>query len=1255
MEASPEDPIQQGEQPVIDERRRQAGQDANGPRIGLALSGGGIRSATFCLGLLRGLAKNGLLPRFDYLSTVSGGGYVGAALGRLIDRLGIHGAQAELARGKSPTLDWLRRNGRYLMPSGVRDYGIAIATYMRAGIAIHLELGALCILAALAIVLPHALQFQLNVLDPPQWWPWQTVWWPMAVGWWLLTAPGAMAAYWAVRDPSINQTPRSAGKGMIAGADVAVLVFVLVTLVVLIFYPWQCLNYDEQKVVACTLPVYFERPLQSGELRVALLLVFASVAVRTSINFARLSAAAKRNEPASVVRSERRNALTMSVRMANLIAGTMLLLGLLDLVSWELKEAFDKGTAWLLGGIGLGTVLVTFGRSFLEPLKKLTATGNGKQIVPLSLITNILGIVAGLLIVIGWTTLVQWLVFADDSQDAPAWLNEMTALGRIGVVAALPLLWIGLTFRNVETINASSLHGFYRGRLIRAYLRVGNPDFAKPDSGALNVSEVVKGDDIELCAYAPHRRGGPLHVISTCLNQTRSSHGDVYNADRKGHRLAASALALELESGNPLARTAQEHGTLGHWVAMSGAAAAPGAGSYTSMGWSLLLFLTGVRLGYWYPRAGTPVPHRGGWAGFKRWFRASKYYRLASEALAHFKGVGEPAWYVSDGGHFENTGVHALLRRELDFILLADCGADPQFELNDLENLIRKARIDYDARIEFYSRDAIWRHLNLPGDDLSVLSPADLSHNYSARGVLLARITYRRGSDDPDQWRYGTLLVVKPNLHQALDADLLGYARRNPGFPQQSTGDQFFDEAQWESYHRLGEDFGEAMTPAWMAQMPGWNQLVDADKHRECVIRTTSPFKPNYAEGEPAWRAGAKAAAIGATLGLSALGAIALPAWQIYDQVWSNYQTNAAQLSQARKQTFRGVPWALASRLPTPEERSKPISADTLQSVSKLYSSLRSFSWRDGARRPDIRALLAIQDACSVKRQGPDVAQRCPTKKSSSDLGEVCQNVCDADRDYDPYWILPNRKAQSESVDTIPAAVPVTVAGKGTQGSPQTHASPITGAAIGTLGKGGTTSMDRPPQAATSPTPDAKQAAIEAALAQAQRLAALSKDAVAACRVAGTSEYARVTLYVQVYDQQSKLIAQSVQWDNAGVQMPGVEDVTAKALAANRRAPFVWPQPTLVVHRGEETECAKQLGSWLATQLPQFYDASSTHSSIDIRKLPDSYKSRSPIIELWLPPATVKPASATRPPAKAKNATPPSAASATATKTADRK
>ena len=48
--------------------------------VGLALSGGGIRSATFGLGVLEELQSHGLLEKVDYLSTVSGGGYVGAWL-----------------------------------------------------------------------------------------------------------------------------------------------------------------------------------------------------------------------------------------------------------------------------------------------------------------------------------------------------------------------------------------------------------------------------------------------------------------------------------------------------------------------------------------------------------------------------------------------------------------------------------------------------------------------------------------------------------------------------------------------------------------------------------------------------------------------------------------------------------------------------------------------------------------------------------------------------------------------------------------------------------------------------------------------------------------------------------------------------------------------------------------------------------------------------------------------------------------------
>jgi hypothetical protein len=54
---------------------------------GLALSGGGIRSATFNLGVLQSLATNSDLSLFHYLSTVSGGGYIGMWLSAFVHRI----------------------------------------------------------------------------------------------------------------------------------------------------------------------------------------------------------------------------------------------------------------------------------------------------------------------------------------------------------------------------------------------------------------------------------------------------------------------------------------------------------------------------------------------------------------------------------------------------------------------------------------------------------------------------------------------------------------------------------------------------------------------------------------------------------------------------------------------------------------------------------------------------------------------------------------------------------------------------------------------------------------------------------------------------------------------------------------------------------------------------------------------------------------------------------------------------------------
>ena len=91
----------------------------------LAFSGGGIRSATFNLGVLQGLAKKGLLGKFDYLSTVSGGGYIGSWLVSWIarnrsvikvsDRLDPKKSSDPLADEVLP-IRWLRMYSNYLTP-----------------------------------------------------------------------------------------------------------------------------------------------------------------------------------------------------------------------------------------------------------------------------------------------------------------------------------------------------------------------------------------------------------------------------------------------------------------------------------------------------------------------------------------------------------------------------------------------------------------------------------------------------------------------------------------------------------------------------------------------------------------------------------------------------------------------------------------------------------------------------------------------------------------------------------------------------------------------------------------------------------------------------------------------------------------------------------------------------------------------------------------------------------------------------------
>lgn len=95
--------------------------DASTRRSALCLSGGGIRSATFNLGILQGLARHGMLGQFDYLSTVSGGGFAGGFLTAWLHRAGTKEVLKKLTDPpgsplvtEPPPIDHLRVFGNYL-------------------------------------------------------------------------------------------------------------------------------------------------------------------------------------------------------------------------------------------------------------------------------------------------------------------------------------------------------------------------------------------------------------------------------------------------------------------------------------------------------------------------------------------------------------------------------------------------------------------------------------------------------------------------------------------------------------------------------------------------------------------------------------------------------------------------------------------------------------------------------------------------------------------------------------------------------------------------------------------------------------------------------------------------------------------------------------------------------------------------------------------------------------------------------------
>jgi hypothetical protein len=209
-------------------------------------------------------------------------------------------------------------------------------------------------------------------------------------------------------------------------------------------------------------------------------------------------------------------------------------------------------------------------------------------------------------------------------------------------------------------------------------------------------------------------------------------------------------------------------------------------------------------------------------------FEVKRPFRLDSPRLSVIPFLSEATGniddkssyvYLSDGGHFENLGLYEMVLRRCRFIVVCDATTDPDYSFESLAMSIRQIRVDLGVPID------------LP--DLAVGSPAqNLKNKYSAIGKIRYSCVDRDPGDTTtrDEDFDGVLIFIKPSLIGQEPRDVINYWQSRSTFPQEVITDQWFSEAQFESYRALGSRIIDAICEGTQNQ----TNLADfAEKVRE--------------------------------------------------------------------------------------------------------------------------------------------------------------------------------------------------------------------------------------------------------------------------------------------------------------------------------------------------------------------------------------------------------------------------------------
>lgn len=814
----------------------------------LCISGGGIRSATFALGALQGLAEKGILSGFDYLSTVSGGGYIGSLLSAWKQRRGgldkiipaLKPAAPFPDKGEPDPLQHLREYSNYLSPKlGLfsADTWTLAATVGRNMLLNWLVLIPLLMLVLLAprLLLSWAMlgDYFYRVFGPD---------WGNHTHLKYVIESLAGLGFATAAFNTFRYLPGVGGKNHTEVAFIKSCLVPIVSAAILIVlleswitggdvrygfgtslrWPWVLAGVAGSAMTAWVAYVaVYSRTLRKRAklvfaMTIAILLlgvsagwlvwlvdswIYPRLAWGLSIPFAPPLFLLAFALPLIVFVGLTSKVLQDDDREWLSRAGAWLLLFILGwsgicalvliapvwvfhLPAWE-----EEGLA-AAGAGGMLTAVAGFifkGKSRKNGAHKDAKPGFSLMGAVLQLAATLFVVVllASLAILTNWLLSLSGLVPGDWTKyeqflesTAPRWV----------LLAGVVFLVFGWAMARFVDINKFSLHAMYRNRLIRAYIGASNRH-----QHLNHFIGFAKDDDLPMHALQPELK--PFHVVNATLNLV------------SGRRLAWQQRKAEAFTITPLHcgtsqlgyRPSEAYGsgmTLGTAMTLSGAAASPNMGYYSSPVIGFIMTLFNARLGAWLGNPGV--------RGKKTWRDQGPKSTVASMVREIFGLTNEacPYVYLSDGGHFENLGLYEMVKRGCRYIVVLDGAADGNLEFNDLGNALRKIRIDTKIDIQF---DGSW----------------DLLREGKERWAV-GKICYRDAIDEDD----GTIIYIKPMILGTEPPDVVAYHAANPEFPHESTANQFFNESQTESYRMLGIHTIREMFAGWTPEM-GFPRLAE--------------------------------------------------------------------------------------------------------------------------------------------------------------------------------------------------------------------------------------------------------------------------------------------------------------------------------------------------------------------------------------------------------------------------------------------